>query len=132
MATREYMKKYHADRTRRAQAILGGKCARCGATDRLQFDHVDPSTKTRQVSILLREAWSKVLKELAKCQLLCGKCHRQKTKSNQESHEKLSVEKAAEIRERYKAEAVSQRQLASEYDVHQSIIWGVLNGTRWA
>lgn len=61
-------------------AYLGGKCAICGSTDDLQFDHKDPSDKSFDVAPL----WGlnrigEVLRELAKCQLLCGKHHRAKS-----------------------------------------------------
>src|ERR1700744_653152 len=58
---------------------LGGKCANCPTTSGLQFDHIDHSTK----SFSIADRWSaniEVLREeLKKCQLLCGKCHREKT-----------------------------------------------------
>ena len=66
------------NRRKYAIAALGGKCAKCGATDRLEFDHIEPSTKLFKISDVARreDLW---LAELAKCQLLCNACHREKT-----------------------------------------------------
>lgn len=59
----------------KAVAYLGGQCVRCGATERLEFDHVDSTTKEAPVSTLLDCTWERLLKELIKCQLLCRPCH---------------------------------------------------------
>lgn len=59
--------------------ILGGKCAICGAEDQLQIDHIDPSTKRFSLSKGWGKPWLDILSELAKCQLLCRICHRNKT-----------------------------------------------------
>lgn len=95
-----YMRKYMLDRYRKrmAKAIqeLGGKCVICGKTEELQFDHKDKKTK----SLTLGKMWSvselKFQEELKKCQLLCRKCHEEKTreelgrKSARETHGTLS------------------------------------------
>lgn len=77
-------KDYYRDRwrARRIKAIetLGGKCITCGATDDLEFDHIDPKTKKKRLAKLLTYAWETVEKELEKCQLLCIPCHRKKSK----------------------------------------------------
>lgn len=63
-------------------AKLGGKCVTCASTERLHFDHIDPTTKEFAVdklahSFRTREAqfWA----EVAKCQLLCHSCHGKKS-----------------------------------------------------
>ena len=50
-----------------------GPCRRCGGTDRLVVDHVDPTTKIASYVWM----WGKLRrdKELAKCQVLCTPCH---------------------------------------------------------
>jgi len=54
-----------------------GPCAVCGSSFRLQVDHIDPAKK---VSHRIW-SWSAVRREgeLAKCQVLCLKHHREKT-----------------------------------------------------
>lgn len=60
-------------------AMLGGACVRCGATESLEFDHVDPSTKAFEISTYADYSWDTLLPELRKCQLLCNACHKAKT-----------------------------------------------------
>lgn len=58
--------------------MLGGKCARCGSTEDLEFDHIDPSTKAFDIAGVLSRAWNALVEEAAKCQLLCKPCHADK------------------------------------------------------
>jgi len=68
---REYMRVWQ--RTRRAEWLRGKLCAWCGATDRLELDHIDPSTK------VAHRIWTWATErregEIAKCRVLCRKCH---------------------------------------------------------
>ena len=72
---------YNRDRHKRirlaAIAALGGKCAACGETntDELEFDHIDPATKTIKMTTAFKLSYTKMCQELAKCQLLCLACH---------------------------------------------------------
>ncbi len=47
----------------------------------MDFDHRNPSEKEDNVSNLIRRGWSKdrILKEIAKCDLVCANCHRIRT-----------------------------------------------------
>ena len=81
-----YNKKFQEDgrkekrRQKRLQEMkdkLGNKCVKCGATENLQFDHIDPKTKCFNVNP--QDSWEKTLPELYKCQLLCPPCHLKKT-----------------------------------------------------
>jgi hypothetical protein len=64
----------------KAIAYLGGKCAVCGATDELDFDHETPALKSFNISKRFTWRWSVVIEaELRKCQLLCRKHHVLKT-----------------------------------------------------
>jgi hypothetical protein len=57
-------------------------CTDCGETDHrcLDFDHVDPSSKTGNVATLAR-SWSyqRLLTEIEKCVVRCSNCHRKRT-----------------------------------------------------
>lgn len=68
------LKRYH---TRREAALLalGGKCVRCGSTEGLELDHIDPTTKTLAVGKLWSVSLSRYEAEIVKCQLLCRACH---------------------------------------------------------
>lgn len=78
------MKKYMAQRRRDRRdfviAHLGGGCARCGSTDRLETDHIDRTTKAMGIADMLSHSMPKLLVELEKCQLLCGEHHLEKTR----------------------------------------------------
>jgi hypothetical protein len=62
---------------RRAQLVkmLGGRCVRCGATEDLELDHIDPSTKRFTISGGLSKAWTDLVEEASRTQLLCKPCH---------------------------------------------------------
>lgn len=70
-----------AERKAKAIDLLGGECVNCGTIERLSFDHInnDRQDKAHTITALLRGAWSHVVSELAKCQLLCLSCHAKKT-----------------------------------------------------
>lgn len=77
-------RKYCIERYRNQRAyfqkVLGSRCGVCKSTKNLEFDHINPATKSFSVSKLwARKDFPKVLKELKKCQLLCRKCHKKKT-----------------------------------------------------
>lgn len=71
-----------ARRRARKEAIIalkGGACEACGGTfPHYVYDlhHRDPSTKETGMTDLQDKAWSRVLAELEKCDLLCANCHR--------------------------------------------------------
>tara|TARA_A100001391_G_C5056180_1_gene274789 strand:+ start:672 stop:1646 length:975 start_codon:yes stop_codon:yes gene_type:complete len=71
-------------RERRAHLIerLGGKCLHCGTTRNLQFDHIIPADKTFTIAAGLTKSLVELYEEVDKCQLLCGKCHLEKTKED--------------------------------------------------
>lgn len=54
-----------------------GPCVECGGSEGLELDHKDPNEKTDHRIW----SWTKERRdaELAKCQVLCKKCHREKT-----------------------------------------------------
>lgn len=72
---RDYQRKWIA--ARRATWLEGKVCKECGRSDSLNVDHVDPTTKVDH------RVWSwslvRMTDELAKCQVLCAKCHCRKT-----------------------------------------------------
>lgn len=71
----EYQRKWIAQR--RYDFFSNEKCVRCGSTERLELDHINPQDKTTH------NIWSwseeRRLAEIAKCQVLCHECHLHKT-----------------------------------------------------
>jgi hypothetical protein len=63
--------------------LLSKECADCGEKDPivLEFDHVDPQNKFKQISTMLsgHYAWKSVLAEIQKCEIRCANCHRRKS-----------------------------------------------------
>jgi len=76
---RRWDNEWVAQRREHARAYLGGKCAWCGSTTDLEFDHIDSATKSFEIGRNLNRRWEVLVHELDKCQLLCHDCHRQKT-----------------------------------------------------
>ena len=127
-AYNEYMRDYMAERYRARMAFaherLGGKCAKCGSTDDLQLDHVDPSTK--EFTIAKKAAGvseERFLRELAKCQLLCKTCHNLKSIAetgkqpvgerhgtiSMATHRRCRCEPCLEVRRKYNREGRAKR-----------------------
>lgn len=84
MSNETDLKRYH--RIRSAWLVEHGPCVKCGSWEVLEIDHIDPESKDPRLrpSSANYWRWDKEVrdKELAKCQVLCKKCHRSKT--NQE------------------------------------------------
>lgn len=73
------MKRWYDRRHAEAIETLGGHCAWCPATEGLQFDHIDPSTKTMTIAKMWTASEARFQAELVKCQLLCGPHHQEKS-----------------------------------------------------
>ncbi len=74
----EYVKRVREAR-RTLWILEHGPCQKCGSTETLEIDHVDPSTKACNVETLWMYGEDLRNAELAKCQVLCKACHRAKT-----------------------------------------------------
>lgn len=77
-AKRKYQRKWTA--ARRAAFYAGKRCEFCGSRENLELDHKDPKQK---VSHRIWN-WSAARREveIAKCQILCEDCHKEKTKED--------------------------------------------------
>lgn len=81
--TAAYSRAYYKKRRDELLARLGGRCVICGSTDSLEIDHIDPATKSFTLSdMILHMSKEKLRCELDKCQLLCRKCHLEKSKQD--------------------------------------------------
>lgn len=74
-ARRDYIRQWM--QRRRDDWMNGKLCGACGAAEQLQIDHIDPKGKIEH------RVWGWTRKrreaELAKCQVLCSRCHHEKT-----------------------------------------------------
>lgn len=72
------------DRKIKCIEYMGGKCKRCGydkCKRALAFHHLDPKTKSFNISGCHTRKWSEVQKELDKCIMLCHNCHAEEHES---------------------------------------------------
>lgn len=57
-------------------------CADCGIQYPyyvMDFDHRDPRTKLYEIGAIKMHSMEKLLKEIAKCDVVCANCHRERT-----------------------------------------------------
>lgn len=61
----------------KAVQFLGGYCKMCGEDNIfvLEFHHKENEIKETTLNILINRRWSKIKKELMKCEVLCSNCH---------------------------------------------------------
>jgi hypothetical protein len=76
-----YATNWRYKRRLRAIEYLGNKCLDCGYSknpDGLEFDHIQP--RNGRISLLaMNRSWESLVKELNKCELVCGTCHNIRT-----------------------------------------------------
>ncbi len=81
---RDYLRRRYDERREWVIERLGGICAKCGGADDLEIDHVDRLGKLFEVSRMAykrRLDDEELLVEIAKCQLLCRVCYKEKSDS---------------------------------------------------
>lgn len=62
----------------RRRLLLGGQvCSRCGFDDprALEFHHRNPEEKIASVASMLASGWERLMREVAKCDIICANCH---------------------------------------------------------
>lgn len=122
-----------------------GPC-KCGSWKDLEIDHINPKDKTIGVNALwvMRPDNPKVVTELAKCQVLCWTCHRDKCRTEgslskgakhprrgqDHPHAVLTTESILDIREQF-ANSVPAKTLAQIYQVSPNTIWDICAKRRW-
>lgn len=97
----EAKQKTRAETRIKSMLYLSGKgCCKCGERDprKLEYDHKDPSTKHRGISVLITDGYSwasAILRaEIRKCRILCANCHRVHTIKQQGYYANPAVKKA--------------------------------------
>lgn len=81
--TKEYMRAYMAQRYKErrqiAEHVLGGKCCKCGSTDRLEIDHTENKKPKVSFTRMVNMGIPRFMNELKVCQLLCWDHHSEKS-----------------------------------------------------
>lgn len=132
---REYQREWIA---RRRQEWLdeNGPCILCGGDNELQVDHIDPNTK------ISHRVWSwsdeRRNTELAKCRVLCSRCHKEKSdteklRGEDQPQAKLTEQDVLAIRAEYKrgVRGKGLRALADKYKVDHKLIQAIIRRNNW-
>jgi len=87
----------------------GGKCKKCGNDDVfvLEFHHIDPNKKDKEIQDIRGKQWSSIKTEIEKCELLCRNCH-------SETHHPNSNKKTKHLGN-YHSEVEAAREVDKEY-----------------
>src|SRR5881296_437572 len=81
-ATRATQRRTQARRRLLVDELKSCPCSDCGVQHPpyvMQFDHRDPATKEFSVGKLITLSWGRILKEVAKCDVVCANCHAERT-----------------------------------------------------
>jgi hypothetical protein len=91
----------NANRTFVMQYLLEHPCVTCGECDPvvLEFNHVDPATKTGNVCDMVhsRVSLARIQLEIEKCEVLCANCHQRHTTTQRLVHYKLILAQNSRI-----------------------------------
>lgn len=134
-ARKEYLKNYQRNwvAKRRADFFVDKFCLWCGSTEKLELDHIDPSTK------IANAIWSwsepRRLAEISKCQILCHNCHLKKTILNGDTS-KFGEDHAncrfsnAEVLEmkRLRSEGLTYAQIGNVFHTSKQSVWDIVVG----
>lgn len=80
-ATKRYRQSTYENLLReKFEYLAAHPCVDCGESNplKLTFDHIDPSTKTNNISTMIAfktYSWDAILGEISKCEVRCGSCH---------------------------------------------------------
>ena len=120
----EYQRQWMANR--RAAYFEDKSCVRCGSVEELRLDHIDPKEK---VSHRIW-SWKKERREaeLAKCQVLCEPCHKEKTREDLLAAAENRCGTLAKYKGPYKCRCVACRQANRMYEHDRRLRHGDLSG----
>lgn len=85
---KNYMAARRVERRRQLIEMSGGSCVKCNSKEDLEFNHLDREQKLFNLSgCHLDKAWSKILDEWKKCELVCKVHHLEYTRKQYENLE---------------------------------------------
>ena len=76
-----YLKERYETQRKFLFSLLGDRCAKCQSQEKLEFDHINPKDKTLEIGRLFtkRTIQGGIQEIVTKCQILCKKCHEDKS-----------------------------------------------------
>jgi len=121
---RRYQRQWVAKR--RSDYLRDKSCVKCGSTEQLEIDHVDAKRKVHHTIW----SWSKARreKELAKCQVLCRKHHKEKSEASLDGTYAFDVALIAKVHTLRTQEKMSIRQIASVTGMSSSHVHRIVHG----
>lgn len=133
--TLEEQRAYRRDRKSKlleeARIHLGRVCVRCGSSQGLQFDHVDPESKLFWITKGTERTSSVFWAEVEKCQLLCKPHHEEKSALERREVSKLRELDVRYIRELYQLKH-PQTVIASEFGISQMTVSNIVRRVTWS
>ncbi len=109
---------------------VNGPCKKCGSPDNLELDHVEPGTKVSHNVW----SWTPMRRdlELTKCQVLCRRCHRQKTSAERQPGRVFISKRKITDKQVLKAVLLREmgwtiRRIGIKFGVHHSTIGNLTN-----
>ena len=129
---REYNLQYYYNKRKKMIQQLGGKCAMCGSTENLEFDHIDSTEKSFSIGTRIQNSIDNLQSELNKCQLLCHNCHVKKSKEHKDTNVKIDKDTAIAICNDYFSTNTTHRDLSIRYGLSQWEIGRIVRGERWS
>jgi 5-methylcytosine-specific restriction endonuclease McrA len=86
---------------------LGSKCYKCGTTDCLEIDHINPGLKKNQRCLYVC-SWDRIKSEIDNLQLLCSSCHQERSQLQKDTSwfyfKNLPLEEQNNLMEKFKRE----------------------------
>lgn len=133
-----YSKNYYHKRKEELLNLLGGKCSKCNSDKNLQFDHIDPNSRSFKIGKLLNYSKEKVFIEIKKCQLLCHSCHNIKSYNEGSLHKNKAIGSRV-FSSKLKEEDVkiiltlqgTNTAIAKRFNVSRGAIWHIKNKKTW-
>ena len=122
---RRYHRKYGLQwiRQRRDKWIQeNGPCCKCGSWEQLEIDHIDPNTKEISIAKIWSFSEARRLTELAKCQVLCERCHKLKTSDDLSRMKTKLTDMDVLSITTLRNEGLSWRSIAKRLNVHHSTV----------
>ena len=76
--TREFNTRLRYEKKNFIIENLGSKCCKCGTTDCLEIDHINPGLKKDRKCLYVC-SWDRIKSEMNNLQLLCSSCHQDRS-----------------------------------------------------